>query len=156
MAQYKHSRLERLKLSDSEVNGRSFGGTMLAFIFALILMLVAAGIVSIGITFTTDSTPEIDTDTGNLILSDALVLDGPYSSHVTEGWTFVPNITPEMAEASLGIAEASGNGNSDGHWLSSVFTNHRPYAENVKISIKHKNTAVKTLSVKNIEFITSI
>ncbi len=134
MAQYKHSRLERLKLSDSEVNGRSFGGTMLAFIFALILMLVAAGIVSIGITFTTDSTPEIDPDTGNLILSDALVLDGPYSSHVTQGWTFVPNITPEMAEASLSIAESSGNANSDGYWLSSVFTNHRPYAENVKIS----------------------
>ncbi len=133
MAQYKHSRLERLKLSDPDVNGRSFGGTMLAFIFALILTLVAAGIVSIGITFTTDSTPDIDPDTGNLILSNALVLDGPYSSHVTEGWTFVPNITPEMAETSLDLAQAAGTVSDGDQWLSSIFTAHRAYAENVKI-----------------------
>ena len=63
MAQYKHSRLARLKLSDSDVNGRTFGGTMLAFIFALILMLVAAGIVSIGISFPTESTPVQDPET---------------------------------------------------------------------------------------------
>lgn len=133
MAQYKHSRLERLKLSDPDVNGRSFGGTMLAFIFALILTLVAAGIVSIGITFTTDSTPDIDPDTGNLILSNALVLDGPYSSHVTEGWTFVPNITPEMAETSLDLAQEAGTVSDGDQWLSSIFTAHRAYAENVRI-----------------------
>ena len=106
---------------------------MLAFIFALILTLVAAGIVSIGITFTTDSTPDIDPDTGNLILSNALVLDGPYSSHVTEGWTFVPNITPEMAETSLDLAKAAGTVSDGDQWLSSVFTAHRAYAENVRI-----------------------
>ena len=54
MAQYKHSRISSLKLSGSDAHGRTFGGTMLAFIFALLLMLVIAGIISIGITFSTD------------------------------------------------------------------------------------------------------
>ena len=134
MAQYKHSRFSRFKLSDSDVNGRTFGGTMLAFIFALILMLVAAGVVSIGITFTTDSTPEMDTDKGTLILSDALALDGPYSSHVTGGWTFVPNISPEIAETSLANASAAEDSKDTVFWPSSVLTAHRAYAENVRIN----------------------
>ena len=134
MAQYKHSRLASLKLSDSDVNGRTFGGTMLAFIFALILMLVAAGIVSIGITFTTDSTPDRNTDKGTLILSDALALDGPYSSHVTSGWTFVPNTTPEMVKAVLSKAGNSGNEFDGDYWPSSELTTHRAYAENIRIS----------------------
>ncbi len=134
MAQYRHSRLARLKLSDSEVNGRSFGGTMIAFIFALILTLVVAGIISIGITFTTDSTPEIDPDTGTLKLSDALVLDGPYSSHVNSGWTFVPNITPEMAEAGLAHASAVKAEEDIDIWPSEVLTGHRIFADNVRIS----------------------
>jgi signal transduction histidine kinase len=134
MAQYKHSRLASLKLSDSDVNGRTFGGTMLAFIFALILMLVAAGIVSIGITFTTDSTPDRNTDKGTLILSDSLALDGPYSSHVTSGWTFVPNITPEMVEASLSKAGSPETEHDGDYWPSSELTAHRAYAENIRIS----------------------
>lgn len=134
MAQYKHSRLARLKLSDSDANGRSFGGTMLAFIFALILTLVVAGIISIGITFTTDSTPDIDPDTGTLILNDTLVLDGPYSSHVNYGWTFVPNITPEMAEAGLSHASAVNTDDDIATWPSTVLTGHRLYAENVEIN----------------------
>ena len=107
---------------------------MLAFIFALILMLVAAGIVSIGITFTTDSTPERDPEKGTLILSNALALDGPYSSHVTGGWTFVPNISPETAESSLARAGIPASTNEGDYWPSSVLTAHRPYAENVSIS----------------------
>ena len=77
---------------------------MIAFIFAMLIMLVAAGIISIGITFTTDSTPKINTEKGTLELSDALALDGPYSSHVNTGWTFVPNVSPDMARAKIGRA----------------------------------------------------
>ena len=131
MAQYKHSRLARIKLTGSDAHGRSFGGTMIAFIFALLLMLVVAGVISIGITFTTDSTPEINGESGTLILSDSLALDGPYSSHVNEGWTFVPNISPDMARAAL--EHAGGDINEPGYWPSSVLMNHRAYAENVKI-----------------------
>lgn len=133
MAQYKHSRLARLKLSDSDVNGRTFGGTMLAFIFALILMLVAAGIVSIGITFTTDSTPVQDPEKGTLILSDALALEGPYSSHVNEGWTFVPNVTPEIVKSSLAHASTVSDNDDGSYWPSSVLTVHRAYSENVRV-----------------------
>ena len=132
MAQYRHSRLARLKLSDSDVNGRTFGGTMLAFIFVLILMLVAAGIVSIGITFTTDSTPVPNPANGTLVLSDMLALDGPYSSHVNEGWSFVPNVSPEIVSSSLSHASAEANG-SENYWSSSVLTTHRAYAENVRV-----------------------
>lgn len=130
MAQYKHSRLARIKLTGSDAHGRSFGGTMIAFIFAMLLMLVAGGIISIGITFTTDSTPEL-TDKGTLILSDALALDGPYSSHVNTGWTFVPNISPDMANATL-EHESSDMSDID-YWPSDVLVNHRAYAENVRI-----------------------
>ena len=107
---------------------------MLAFIFALILMLVAAGIVSIGITFTTDSTPVMNPDKGTLILSDALALDGPYSSHVTGGWTFVPNVSPETAETSLARAGLPASTEEGDYWPSSVLTAHRAYAGNVRIS----------------------
>lgn len=131
MAQYKHSRLARIKLTGSDAHGRSFGGTMIAFIFAMLLMLVAAGIISIGITFTTDSTPEIDPENGTLKLSDSLVLDGPYSSHVNTGWTFVPNVSPDMANATLGHETTDMSG--DGYWPSSVLVSHRAYAENVRI-----------------------
>ena len=130
MAQYKHSRLARIKLTGSDAHGRSFGGTMIAFIFAMLLMLVAGGIISIGITFTTDSTPEL-TDKGTLILSDALALDGPYSSHVNTGWTFVPNVSPDMANATL-EHESSDMSDID-YWPSDVLINHRAYAENVRI-----------------------
>ena len=131
MAQYKHSRLARIKLTGSDAHGRSFGGTMIAFIFAMLLMLVAAGIISIGITFITDSTPEIDAENGTLKLSDSLVLDGPYSSHVNTGWTFVPNVSPDMANATL--EHETTDMSEDVYWPSSVLVSHRAYAENVRI-----------------------
>ena len=133
MAQYKHSRLGSLKFPGSDSRNRTFGGTMLAFIFALLLVLVIAGIISIGITYTTDSIPVYNEDRGTLILSDTLALDGPYSSHATGGWTFVPNITPETAKASLAHAMNTTHDRSPYFWPSSVLTNHRPYAETVGI-----------------------
>ncbi|MBR4403580.1 MAG: hypothetical protein IKT10_00545 [Clostridiales bacterium] len=134
MAQYRHSRLVSLKLAGADGRGRTFGGTMLAFIFALLLVLVIAGIISIGITFTTDSTPYYDESKGTLILSDALALDGPYSSHVTSGWTFVPNVTPDTVKTSLEHAVNTGRSSGKYSWASSVLTNHRVYAEKVGIN----------------------
>ena len=134
MAQYRHSRLVSLKFAGADGRGRTFGGTMLAFIFALLLVLVIAGIISIGITFTTDSTPYYDESKGTLILSDALALDGPYSSHVTSGWTFVPNVTPDTVKTSLEHAVNTGHSSGKYTWASSVLTNHRVYAEKVGIN----------------------
>ena len=119
MAQYRHSRLVSLKLSGADGRGRSFGGTMLAFIFALLLVLVIAGIISIGITFTTDSTPVYHEHRDVHQLSSALALDGPYSSHVTNNWTYVPNVTPETVRASLEHAITK----EDRLWPSAVLTN---------------------------------
>ena len=133
MAQYRHSRLGSLKFPGSDTRNRTFGGTMLAFIFALLLVLVIAGVISIGITFTTDTTPVYNEDKGTLILSDTLALDGPYSSHVTGGWTFVPNVTPETARSSLAHAMNTSHESSTYYWTSTVLTNHRPYAETVGI-----------------------
>ena len=129
MAQYRHSRLISLKLSGADGRGRTFGGTMLAFIFALLLVLVIAGIISIGITFTTDSTPDYNENRDVHMLSGALALDGPYSSHVTNNWTFVPNVTPETVGASLEHAI----NNEDRLWPSSVLTSHRVYATKVGV-----------------------
>ena len=118
-----------LKLAGTDGRGRTFGGTMLAFIFALLLVLVIAGIISIGITFTTDSTPDYNKYKDVHLLSGALALDGPYSSHVNNNWTFVPNVTPETAKTSLEHAI-----NTDkGSWPSTVLTSHRAYATNVSI-----------------------
>ena len=133
MAQYRHSRLGSLKFPGSDTRNRTFGGTMLAFIFVLLLVLVIAGVISIGITFTTDTTPVYNEDKGTLILSDTLALDGPYSSHVTGGWTFVPNVTPETARSSLAHAMNTSHESSTYFWPSTVLTNHRPYAETVGI-----------------------
>ena len=104
---------------------------MIAFIFAMLLMLVAAGIISIGITFTTDSTPKINTEKGTLELSDALALDGPYSSHVNSGWTFVPNVSPDMTKAILD--HTSDDMSIPDYWPSSALYSHRSYADNVRI-----------------------
>ena len=102
---------------------------MLAFIFALLLVLVIAGIISIGITFTTDSTPVYHEHRDVHQLSSALALDGPYSSHVTNNWTYVPNVTPETVRASLEHAITK----DDRLWPSAVLTNHRVYATKVGI-----------------------
>ena len=133
MAQYKHSRLGSIRFPGSDSHNRTFSGTMLAFVFALLLVLVIAGVISIGITFTTDSIPVYNEDRGTLILSDTLALDGPYSSHVTGGWTFVPNVTPETAKTSLTNALNTTHDKVPYYWVSSVLTNHRPYAETVGI-----------------------
>ena len=132
MAQYKHSRLSSIRLAGSDSHTRTFGGTMLTFIFALLLMLVIAGVISIGITFSTDSTAKINDAKGTLELTGDLALDGPYSSHVTEGWTFVPNVTPEMVSSGL-ARSAKGHENDPSYWASSALYNHRAYASNVKI-----------------------
>lgn len=133
MAQYKHSRFPGIKFPSSDAHGRTFGGTMVAFIFALLLMLVIAGIISIGITFTTDSTPDINTKRKTLVLSDSLALDGPYSSHVHDGWYFVPNVSPEIVKTSLERTSVSDFRSNPDYWPSSVLTSHHPYAENVRI-----------------------
>lgn len=133
MAQYRHSRLAKIRLTGPDPNNRTFSGTMLAFIFALLLMLVIAGMISIGITFTTDSTPIRDPYKGTLKLSDTLAYDGPYSSHINEGWTFVPNLTPDMVETSLAKSMQSDEAGDKNFWPSSSLLDNRPYAENIKI-----------------------
>ncbi|MBR3462756.1 MAG: hypothetical protein IKH20_08765 [Clostridiales bacterium] len=134
MEDYRQRRLVRNKLSGSDAHGRTFGGTMLTFIFALLVVLVVAGIVSIGITFTTDSNPVANEARGTLKLSDTLVLEGPYSSHVNEGWTFVPNVTPEIVGASLNRAGDMADNPNQNYWPSSILLKHRAYATNVSIS----------------------
>ena len=130
MAQYKHSRLAKIRLTGSDPNNRTFSGTMLAFIFALLLTLVIAGIISIGITFTTDSTPSLDPYKGTIALSNTLALDGPYSNHISEGWTFVPNVTPDMVDTAFaGFADEDNKVD----WPSSTLLNNSPYVENIKI-----------------------
>ena len=130
MAQYKHSRLAKIRLTGSDPNNRTFSGTMLAFIFALLLTLVIAGIISIGITFTTDSTPSLDPYKGTIALSNTLAWDGPYSNHISEGWTFVPNVTPDMVDTAFaGFADEDNKVD----WPSSTLLNNSPYVENIKI-----------------------
>ena len=103
MAQYKHSRLGSLKLSGLDNHNRTFGGTMVTFIFALLLMLVIAGIFTISVTFTSDSPEEVSED-GAIILSDDLANGGIYSDHINGGWTFVPNLTPDTVKWTLNNA----------------------------------------------------
>ncbi len=134
MAQYRHSRLVSLKLAGGDGRGRTFGGTMIAFIFALLFVLIIAGIISIGITFTTDSMPDYNEYRDVHLLSGTLALDGPYSSHVNNNWTFVPNVTPETVKTSLEHAVNSEKGEDRYFWPSSVLTNHRPYADKVSIN----------------------
>jgi signal transduction histidine kinase len=133
MAQYKHSRFALPKIPGSDGHGRTFSGTMLTFIFALLLMLVIAGIISIVVSFTTISPKEIS-DNGAHILSDELATGGIYSDHIPDGWTFVPNVTPEIAEATLANAnEADMNGDVS-NWPSSSLLYNRPHLENVSIT----------------------
>ena len=130
MAQYRHSRLSNLKRSVSDDHGRTFGGTMLMFIFALLLTLVLAGIISISATFE-KKTPGVIAESGAIRLSDELATGGLYSDHISSGWTFVPNVSPEVAQTSL--AKNAGY-NMDGtvdQWPSSVLLNHRAYLDGV-------------------------
>lgn len=134
MAQYKHSRLSGLKSSGSDAHARTFSNTILTFFLALILMLLVAAFLSIGITFTTDSTPVEITENSVFVLSDKLALDGPHSAHIKEGWTFVPNISPDMAEDILSQSIAEDVDGDPDFWPSSALLKQRPYAENVTIS----------------------
>lgn len=130
MAQYRHSRLFNLKRSVSDDHGRTFGGTMLMFIFALLLTLVLAGIISISATFEKKS-PELIADSGAIILSDELATGGLYSDHISSGWTFVPNVSPEVVQTSL---SKNADYNLDGpvdQWPSTILLNHRAYLEGV-------------------------
>ncbi|MBR4949001.1 MAG: hypothetical protein IKZ29_10635 [Clostridiales bacterium] len=130
MAQYRHSRLSNLKRSVSDDHGRTFGGTMLMFIFALLLTLVLAGIISISATFE-KKTPEVIAESGAIVLSDELATGGLYSDHISSGWTFVPNVSPEVAQTSLAKnAEYNMDGTVD-QWPSSVLLNHRAYLDGV-------------------------
>lgn len=130
MAQYRHSRLHNLKRSVSGDNGRTFGGTMLMFIFALLLTLVLAGIISISATFE-KKTPDLIADSGAIILSDELATGGLYSDHISSGWTFVPNVSPEVVQTSLAKNEDYNLDCPVDQWPSSVLLNHRAYLDGV-------------------------
>ena len=103
---------------------------MLMFIFALLLTLVLAGIISISATFE-NKTPDLIADSGAIILSDELATGGLYSDHISSGWTFVPNVSPEVVQTSLAKNE---DYNLDGpvdQWPSSILLNHRAYLDGV-------------------------
>ena len=130
MAQYRHSRLSNLKRSVSDDHGRTFGGTMLMFIFALLLTLVLAGIISISATFE-KKTPDVIAESGAIRLSDELATGGLYSDHISSGWTFVPNVSPEVVQTSLAKnTEYNMDGPVD-QWPSSILLNHRAHLDGV-------------------------
>ena len=133
MAQYKHSRFPGLKLTGLDGHNRTFSSTMITFIFALLLMFVLAGIITIGVTFTSDS-PVDTADNGAIILSDELATGGIYSDHINGGWTFVPNLTPDTVKTSLDNAKGYDMEGDVSTWPSSVLLNHRAYLEGVNIS----------------------
>ena len=133
MAQYKHSRLASLKLSGLDNHSRTFGGTMVTFIFALLLMFVIAGIISISVTFTSDSPQEVSDD-GAIILSSELAKGGIYSDHINGSWTFVPNVTPDIAQKSLSDEDGYNMDGDVSEWPSSALYKHRAYLEGINIS----------------------
>ena len=133
MSQYKHSRLALPKLTGSDPHSRTFSGTMVTFICALLLMFVMAGIISIIISFNNESPTEIS-DRGAIVLSDSLSTGGLVSDHIPGGWTFVPNITPEIAEKTLLNANMADMNDDVSNWPSSDLLYHRPYVENITIS----------------------
>ena len=106
---------------------------MLTFICALLLMFVMAGIISIIISFNNESPTEIS-DRGAILLSDSLSTGGLVSDHIPGGWTFVPNITPEIAEKTLLNANMADMNDDVSNWPSSDLLYHRPYVENITIS----------------------
>lgn len=133
MAQYKHSRFANFKIPGPEAHARTFSGTMVTFIFALLFMFVLAGIISILSTYT-NITPDKVSDSGAIVLSDELVSGGLLSDHIPGGWTFVPNVTPETVKTSLGNIKNYSTDGDVSQWSSSVLLNHRPYLEGVTIS----------------------
>ena len=133
MAQYKHSKLVSFKFTDPDTHSRTFGGTMLAFIFALILMMILAGVFSIVVTYANEYPSNYSKD-GALILSEDLATGGIYSDHIPGGWTFVPNVSPDTVKNCLDDVDSySLNGNVS-NWSSSSLLKDRAYLENVSIS----------------------
>ena len=133
MAQYKHSKLTDFKPFGTDIRSRTFGGTMLMFIFALLLILVLAGIISISITFSNASPIKIS-DSGATVLGEELYTGFMESNRVPSGWTFVPNVSPESVSNYL---EKSPNNELEGNvstWPSSALWENRAYLENVSIS----------------------
>lgn len=158
MAQYKHSRLANFKFFGSDFHNRSFVGTLVTFIVALLAVIIYAGIISVSGSFMTVTAPTIDHEKSTLTLSDTMALNDPFISQISEGWTFIPNITPDMVKTELDDAIKSGTE----EWPSSVLIKDRPYATSVKISNSwygwddYANTADwhnSPLPIQNQEFI---
>ena len=133
MAQYKHSKLVGFKFTDPDTHSRTFGGTMLTFIFALIIMMVMAGILSIVITYANEHPTNYSKD-GALILSEDLATGGIYSDHIPGGWTFVPNVSPEIVKSSLSNAPSQSLDGNVSNWPSSELLKDRAYLDNVGVS----------------------
>lgn len=133
MAQYKHSKLVGFKFTDPDTHSRTFGGTMLTFIFALIIMMVMAGILSIVITYANEYPTNYSKD-GALILSEDLATGGIYSDHIPGGWTFVPNVSPEIVKSSLSNAPSKSLDGNVSNWPSSELLKDRAYLDNVGVS----------------------
>ena len=133
MAQYKHSKLVGFKFTDPDTHSRTFGGTMLTFIFALIIMMVMAGILSIVITYANEHPTNYSKD-GALILSENLATGGIYSDHIPGGWTFVPNVSPEIVKSSLSNAPSQSLDGNVSNWPSSELLKDRAYLDNVGVS----------------------
>ena len=133
MAQYKHGKFVGFRFTDPDTHSRTFGGTMLTFIFALILMLVMAGIISIIVTYSNAFPANYD-DNGALILSDNLSTGGIYSDKIPSGWTFVPNISPEIAQITLDNATEYNMDGDVSEWPSAVLYKNKPYLENIEVS----------------------
>ena len=133
MAQYKHSKLVGFKFTDPDTHSRTFGGTMLTFIFALIVMMVMAGIIGIAVTYANEYPTNYSND-GALILSEELATGGIYSDHIPNGWTFVPNVSPEIVKACLDNAPNQSLSGNVSKWPSSEILKNRAYLENVGIS----------------------
>ena len=133
MAQYKHSRFSNIKPFGSDTRNRTFGGTMLLFIFALLLMLVMAGIIALTVSFGNES-PDTISDSGAIVLSDKLATGGIYSDHIPGEWTFVPNISPEAAGTALNNATGYDSSGDVSTWPSASLLDHRTYLEGVSIS----------------------
>ena len=133
MTQYKHSKLVGFKFTDPDTHSRTFGGTMLTFIFALIIMMVMAGILSIVITYANEHPTNYSKD-GALILSEDLATGGIYSDHIPGGWTFVPNVSPEIVKSSLSNAPSQSLDGNVSNWPSSELLKDRAYLDNVGVS----------------------
>ena len=106
---------------------------MLLFIFALLLMLVMAGIIALTVSFGNES-PDTISDSGAIVLSDELATGGIYSDHIPGGWTFVPNISPEAAGTALNNATGYDSSGDVSTWPSASLLDHRTYLEGVSIS----------------------